>query len=60
MGGDDKEVAQQKQVERFYALLKSIMDVLFRSTKSRHVKIPDASFGLIYDKRDSVLFSGTI
>ncbi len=59
MGKDEKESEKQKQVTQFYALLKAIMDELFRYTKSRHIKIPDASFGLIHDQRDSILFSGT-
>lgn len=51
---------QKKATERFYALLKALMDELFEhAQKSRHVKMPhNVSFGLIYDERDSVLFTG--
>jgi len=51
---------KQKSVERFYALLKALMDELFEyAPKSKHVKMPyNVSFGLIYDEKDSVLFSG--
>ena len=34
------------------------MDELFRYTRSRHIKIPDASFGLVYEEKDSILFTG--
>lgn len=57
-----KPSAQEKEesTRRFYALLKALMDELFAySLKSRHVKIPsNASFGLIYDERESLLFTG--
>ena len=59
MRKNEKESERQRQVAQFYALLKSIMDELLNYTKSRHIKIPNASFGLIYDQRDSILFSGT-
>ena len=51
---------KQKSVERFYMLLKALMDELFEySSKSRHVKMPyNVSFGLIYDEKDAVLFTG--
>ena len=58
MRKDEKDSENQRQAAQFYALLKSIMDELLNYTKSRHIKIPDASFGLIYDQRDSILFSG--
>ena len=58
MRKDEKESEKQRQAAQFYALLKSIMDELLNYARSRHVKIPDASFGLIYDQRDSMLFSG--
>lgn len=53
---EDKE----KQVERFYFLLKALMDELFEyAPKSGHVRMPsNVSFGLIYDKRDSILLTG--
>lgn len=56
---EDKE-ERQKAAERFYTLLKALMDELFEhASKSRHVKMPgNASFGLIYDERDGVLFTG--
>lgn len=56
---EDKE-ERQKAAERFYALLKALMDELFEhAAKSRHVKMPgNASFGLIYDAREGVLFTG--
>ncbi|MEO9321726.1 MAG: hypothetical protein ABI361_13750 [Nitrososphaera sp.] len=54
--------AQEKEegTKRFYALLKALMDEVFAySQKSRHVKIPSsASFGLVYDERESILFTG--
>ena len=59
MRKNEKESERQRQAAQFYALLKSIMDELLNYTKSRHIKIPNASFGLIYDQRDSILFSGT-
>lgn len=51
---------KQRNTERFYALLKALMDELFDHTgKSKHVKMPfNASFGLVYDNRDSVLLTG--
>ena len=58
MRKDEKESEKQRQAAQFYALLKSIMDELLNYTKRRHIRIPDASFGLIYDQRDSILFSG--
>lgn len=56
---EDKE-QKEKAVERFYALLKALMDELFdHAQKSKHVKIPkNVSFGLIYDQRDNILFTG--
>jgi len=55
-----KDEEKQKSVERFYALLKALMDELFDyAPKSKHVKMPfNVSYGLIYDNRDSVLFTG--
>jgi hypothetical protein len=58
MRKDERESERQRQAAQFYTLLKAIMDELLNYTKSRHVKIPNASFGLIYDQRDSILFSG--
>ncbi|MGH9993001.1 MAG: hypothetical protein ACREBU_04680 [Nitrososphaera sp.] len=58
--GKKKNDEKQKSVERFYRLLKALMDELFEyAPKSKHVKMPyNVSFGLIYDNRDSVLFTG--
>ena len=51
---------KQKSVERFYALLKALMGELFEyAPRSKHVKMPyNVSFGLIYDEKDAVLFTG--
>jgi hypothetical protein len=59
--GKKKDEEKQKSVERFYALLKSLMDEVFEyAPKSKHVKMPyNVSFGLIYDARDGVMFTGT-
>ncbi|MEW5840746.1 hypothetical protein [Nitrososphaera sp.] len=56
---EEKE-ERQKAAERFYALLKALMDELFdHAQKSRHVKMPrNVSFGLVYDQRDAVLLTG--
>jgi hypothetical protein len=55
-----KDDEKHKSVERFYMLLKALMDELFEySSTSKHVKMPfNVSFGLIYDNRDSLLFTG--
>ncbi len=56
----NKDDEQQRQIERFYILLKALMDELFEyAPKSGHVKMPfNVSFGLIFDKRDSILLTG--
>ena len=56
----DKDNEKQRQVERFYILLRTLMDELFEyAPKSGHVKMPfNVSFGLIHDQRDSILLSG--
>jgi hypothetical protein len=56
----NKDDEKQRQMERFYVLLKALMDELFEyAPKSGHVKMPfNVSFGLIYDKRDSILLTG--
>lgn len=61
VGPKKKDEERQKSVKRFYALLKALMDELFEyAPKSKHVKMPfNVSYGLIYDDRDSVLFTGT-
>ncbi|MFZ0510548.1 MAG: hypothetical protein WAM14_02980 [Candidatus Nitrosopolaris sp.] len=56
----NKDDEKQKQVERFYFLLKSLIDELFEyAPKSGHVKMPfNVSFGLIHDQQDSILLTG--
>jgi hypothetical protein len=56
----NKDDEKRKQVERFYFLLKALMDELFEyAPKSGHVKMPfNATFGLIHDQRDSILLTG--
>jgi hypothetical protein len=58
MKNDEKRLEKERQLKQFYMLLKAIMDELFRYTRSRHIKIPDASFGLVYEEKDSILFTG--
>jgi hypothetical protein len=60
VGLKKKDEEKQKSVERFYALLKALMDELFEyAPKSKHVKMPyNVSFGLIYDEKDNALFNG--
>jgi hypothetical protein len=55
-----KKEVKEKSVERFYALLKALMDELFEyAPKSKHVKLPyNVLYGLIYDDRNSELFTG--
>jgi hypothetical protein len=57
---EEEKEEKQKAVERFYSLLKALMDELFEhAQKSRHIKMPrNVSFGLIYDQRENVLFTG--
>ena len=57
---EEQEEVKRQHVERFYILLSSLMNELFEyAPKSGHVKMPyNVSFGLIYDKRDSVLLKG--
>lgn len=57
---EEEKEEKQKAVERFYSLLKALMDELFEhAQKSKHVKVPkNVSFGLIYDQRENVLFTG--
>ena len=56
----NKDDEKQRQIERFYILLKALMDELFEyAPKSGHVKMPfNVSFGLIHDQRDSILLTG--
>jgi hypothetical protein len=56
----NKDHEKQRQIERFYILLKALMDELFEhAPKSGHVKMPfNVSFGLIHDQRDSILLTG--
>ena len=60
MGLKKKDEEKQKNVERFYSLLKALMDELFDyAPKSKHVKMPfNVSYGLIYDDRNSLMFTG--
>jgi hypothetical protein len=58
MKNDEKRLEKERQLKQFYMLLKAIMDELFHYTRSRHIKIPDASFGLVYEEKDSILFTG--
>jgi hypothetical protein len=57
---EQEEIKRKHHVERFYKLLYALMNELFEyAPKSGHVKMPyDVSFGLIHDKRDSVLLKG--
>jgi len=57
MNKNEKRLEKERQVKQFYMLLKTIMDELFSYTRSRHIKIPDASFGLVYEEKDSILFT---
>lgn len=59
-GKDKDEETRKKQTERFYTLLSLLMNELFEyAKKSGHVKMPyNVLFGLIYDKRESVLLKG--
>jgi hypothetical protein len=58
MKNDEKRLEKERQLKQFYMLLKAIIDELFRYTRSRHIKIPDASFGLVYEEKESILFTG--
>jgi hypothetical protein len=63
MFGKGKKEAQgekEKQAQHFYTLLQLLMNELFEyASKDGHVKMPyNVSFGLIYDKRDSLLLTG--
>src|SRR6476469_7369935 len=61
MFGKDKrkEEENQKNVQRFYNLLQLLLNELLEyASKVGHVKIPNVSFGLVYDKRDSLLLTG--
>src|ERR671915_902990 len=63
MFGKYKKEAQaekEKQAQHFYTLLQLLMNELFEyASKDGHVKMPyNVSFGLIYDKSDSLLLTG--
>ena len=64
MFGRDKKKEEddekQKSIERFHSLLNSLMDELFEyAPQSGHVKMPhNVFFGLIHDKRESILLTG--
>ena len=53
----EKDQEKQKQAKRFYTLLQLLMNELFEyASKNGHVKMPHSvSFGLVHDKRDSIL-----
>lgn len=57
---EEEEEEKRKNIERFYSLLNALMDELFEyAPQSGHVKMPhNVSFGLIHDKRESVLLTG--
>ena len=57
---EEEEEIKRRQVERFYLLLSTLMNELFEyAPKSGHLKMPyNVSFGLIHDKRDSILLKG--
>ena len=56
----EKDQEKQKQAKRFYTLLQLLMNELFEyASKNGHVKMPHSvSFGLVHDKRDSILLTG--
>ena len=58
---EEEEEIKRRQVKRFYLLLTTLMNELFEyAPKSGHIKLPyNVSFGLIHDKRDSILLKGT-
>ena len=58
---EEEEEIKRRQVKRFYLLLSTLMNELFEyAPKSGHIKMPyNVSFGLIHDKRDSILLKGT-
>jgi hypothetical protein len=58
---EEEEEIKRRQVKRFYLLLSTLMNELFEyAPKSGHVKMPyNVSFGLVHDKRDSILLKGT-
>jgi hypothetical protein len=58
---EEEEEIKRRQVKRFYLLLTTLMNELFEyAPKSGHMKMPyNVSFGLIHDKRDSILLKGT-
>ena len=60
-GKNKEEEIKRRQVKRFYLLLTTLMNELFEyAPKSGHMKMPyNVSFGLIHDKRDSILLKGT-
>lgn len=56
---NEKGLEKEKQGKQFYTLLSVIMDELFRYAKSKHIRIPDASFGLVYQEKDTMMFQAT-
>jgi hypothetical protein len=61
IGKGKKDQQKQRQVQRFYTLLQSLMNELFEyAPKDGHVKMPfNVSFGLIYDRGDSIMLRWT-
>jgi hypothetical protein len=59
-GRGRRQQEKHEQVQHFYTLLQLLMNELFEyASKDGHVKMPfNVSFGLIYDKRDSLLLTG--
>ena len=55
-----RQQEKHEQAKHFYILLQLLMKELFEyASKDGHVKMPfNVSFGLIYDKRDSLLLTG--
>ena len=55
-----KRKEKERQAQNFHRFLKLLMNELFEyASKDRHVKMPySVSFGLIYDKRNTLLLTG--
>jgi hypothetical protein len=57
---DKEKEEKRKSIESFHSLLNSLMNELFEyAPQSGHVKMPhNVFFGLIHDKRESILLTG--
>jgi hypothetical protein len=57
---DKEKEEKRKSIDSFHSLLNSLMNELFEyAPQSGHVKMPhNAFFGLIHDKRESILLTG--